>query len=70
MEHDRDLEKEYMLEDIICDGDDEDVTLLFLNLSHEGDEQSRSDGSGEGDEIEARDDSHNVGTSTKSGEVY
>ena len=59
-----------MLEDIIRDGDDEDVTSLFLNPSSEGDEQNQSDGSGEGDEIEPRDDSHNVGPSTKSGEVY
>ena len=70
MEDCRDVGKEYMLEDIIRDGDDEDVTSLFRNPSGEGDEQNQRDVSGEGDEIEARDDSHNVGPLTKSGEVY
>ncbi len=45
MEHDRDVEKEYILEDIIRD--DEDVTSLYLNPSGEGDEQNRGDGSGD-----------------------
>ena len=57
MEHGRDVEKENMLEDIIRDGDDEDVTSLFLNPSGEGDEQNRRDGSGEGDEQDQRDGS-------------
>ena len=51
----RDLEKEYIVEDIIRD--DEDVTSLYLNQSGEGDEQNRGDGSGEGDEQDQRDGS-------------
>jgi hypothetical protein len=42
-------EKENIIEDMIFDGD-EDVNLLFLNNSGEGDEQNRRDGSDEGDE--------------------
>ena len=51
----RDLEKEYIIEDIIRD--DEDVTSLYLNQSGEGDEQNRGDGSGQGDEQDQRDGS-------------
>jgi hypothetical protein len=39
MELGRDEEKENMIEDMIRDGDD-DVTLLFLNNSGEGDEKT------------------------------
>ena len=49
----RDLEKEYNVEDIIRD--DEDVTSLYLNPSGEGDEQNRGDGPG--DEQDQRDGS-------------
>ena len=51
----RDLEKEYTIEDIIRD--DEDVTSLYLNQSGEGDEQNRGDGSGQGDEQDRGDGS-------------
>ncbi len=51
----RDLEKEYIVEDIIRD--DEDVTSLYLNQSGEGDEQNRGDASGQGDEQDQRDGS-------------
>ena len=50
----RDLEKEYIIEDIIRD--DDDITSLYLNQSGEGDEQNRGDGSGEGDEQDHRGD--------------
>jgi len=64
MEHDRDLEQEEALEEIIRDGDD-DITSHFLNDSGEG-----MDGSGE--RMEWEDDGSGVGTLiiTKSGEVY
>jgi hypothetical protein len=44
----RDEDQENIIEDIIRDGDD-DVTLLFLNNSGEGDDQNRRDGSDERD---------------------
>jgi hypothetical protein len=44
----RDELQENIIEDIIHDNDD-DVTLLFLNNSGEGDEQNRRDGSDEGE---------------------
>jgi hypothetical protein len=44
----RDLEKEYIVEEIIRD--DDNITSLYLNQSGEGDERTRGDGSGEGDE--------------------
>jgi hypothetical protein len=40
MEHGKDVEKEYMLEDIIRDGDNEDVTSMFLNPLGERDEKN------------------------------
>jgi hypothetical protein len=52
----RDEDHENIIEDIICDGDD-DVTSLFLNNSGEVDDQNRRDGSDEGDEQERRDGS-------------
>jgi hypothetical protein len=63
-EHARDEEQENMLEEIICDGDD-DITSHFLNDSGEG-----MDGSGE--RMEQEDDGSGVGTLiiTKFGEVY
>ena len=51
----RDLEKEYLVEEIIHDN--EDVTSLYLNQSGEGDEQNRGDDSGQGDEQDQRDGS-------------
>ena len=50
----RDLEKEYIVEDIIRD--DDDITSIYLNQSGEGDERTRGDGSGEGDEQDHRGD--------------
>jgi hypothetical protein len=49
----RDKDQENIIEDIIRDGDD-DVTLLFLKNSGEGDDQNRRDGSDEGDEQDRR----------------
>jgi hypothetical protein len=68
MEHDRDLEQEEMLGDIIHDGGD-DITSQFLNDS---DGEGRED-DGSGDRMEGEDDgSGGVGALTvaKSGEVY
>jgi hypothetical protein len=44
----RDEFQENIIEDIIRNNDD-DVTLLFLNNSGEGDEQNRRDGSDKGE---------------------
>jgi hypothetical protein len=44
----RDKFQENIIKDIIRDNDD-DVTLLFLNNSGEGDKQNRRDGSDEGE---------------------
>jgi hypothetical protein len=44
----RDKFQENIIEDIICDNDD-DVTSLFLNNFSEGDKQNRRDGSNEGE---------------------
>ena len=66
MEHDRDLEQEEVLEEIIRDGDD-DITSQFLNdPDGEGREDDGSGGEGEDD------GSAGVGALTvaKSGEVY
>jgi hypothetical protein len=49
MELGRDEEKENMIDDMICNGED-DVSSLFLINSGEGDDQNRRDGSDEGDE--------------------
>jgi hypothetical protein len=65
----RDENQENMIEDIIHDGDD-DVTLLFLNNSDEGDDQNRRDGSDEGDEQDRRDGSgEGEGASSNEGEA-
>jgi hypothetical protein len=56
MDLERDEDQEKIIEDIICDGDD-NATLLFLNNSGEGDDQNRRDGSDEGDEQDRRDGS-------------
>jgi hypothetical protein len=69
MEHDRDLEQEEMLGEIIRDGDD-DITSQFLNDDSDG--EGRED-DGSGDRMEGEDDgSGGVGALTvaKSGEVY
>ena len=54
MEHGRDKDNEYIIQDMICDNEgDEDVVSLFLNESGEGvEELDRRDGSGEGVEGE------------------
>jgi hypothetical protein len=68
MEHDRDLEQEEMLGDIIRDEGD-DITSQFLNNS---DGEGRED-DGSGDRMEGEDDgSSGVGALTvaKSDEVY
>ena len=68
IEHDRDLEQEEMLGEIIRDGDD-DITSQFLNDS---DGEGRED-DGSGDRMEGEDDgSGGVGALTvaKSGDVY
>jgi hypothetical protein len=49
---DRDLEKEELLENIICDRDDHDVTLSFLN-DNDGEE---GDYDGSGDRMEEEED--------------
>ena len=69
MEHDRDLEQEKALEEIIREGDDDIMTSQFLNDS---DGEGRED-DGSGDRMEGEDDgSGGVGALTvaKSGEVY
>ena len=69
MEHDRDLEQEEMLGEIIHDGDD-DITSQFLNDDFDG--EGRED-DGSGDRMEGEDDGFGgVGALTiaKSGEVY
>jgi hypothetical protein len=69
MEHDRDLEQEEALEEIIRDGDD-DITSQFLNDS---DGEGRED-DGSGDRMEEGEDDGSAGvgalTVAKSGEVY
>jgi hypothetical protein len=55
----RDLEKEYIVEEIIRD--DEDITSLYLNQSGEGDERTRGDASGEEDEQDNRGDGSGEG---------
>ena len=50
----RDLEKEFLVEEIIRD--DEDITSLYLNQSGEGDDRTRGDASGEEDEQDNRGD--------------
>ena len=69
MEHDRDLEQEEALEDIIRDGDD-DITSQFLNNS---DGEGRED-DGSGDRMEEGEDDGSAGvgalTVAKSSEVY
>ena len=62
----RDLEKEYIVEDIIRD--DDDITSLYLNQFGEGDEQNRGDGSGEGDEQDHRGDGSGEGEGDDSDE--
>ena len=75
MEHDRDLEQEKVLEDIIRDGDD-DITSRYLNDSDgEGREDDDSGGEGEDDDSDGEgedDGSAGVGALTvaKSTEVY
>jgi hypothetical protein len=49
----RDEDQENIIEDIICDGDD-NVTSLFLNNSGEGDDLNRRDGSDERDDQDRR----------------
>ena len=70
MEHDRDLEQEEALEEIIRDGDDDIITSQFLNDS-DG-EGREDDGSGDRMEEGGYDVSTGVGALTvaKSGEVY
>ncbi|KAK1597822.1 hypothetical protein QYE76_017498 [Lolium multiflorum] len=62
----RDLEKEYIIEDIIRD--DDDITSLYLNQSGEGDEQNHGDGSDEGDEQDHHGDGSGEGEGDDSDE--
>jgi hypothetical protein len=65
----RDKDQENIIEDIIRDRDD-DVTSLFLNNSHEGDDQNQRDGSDGGDEQDQRDGSgEGEGASSDEGEA-
>ena len=70
-EHARDEEQENMLEEIICDGDD-DITSHFLNDSNEGMDGPGEGMDGSGERMEREDDGSGVRTLiiTKSGEVY
>ena len=73
MEHDRDLEQEEALEEIIRDRDDDDIiTSQFLNDSDGRMEERKDDGSGDRMEKGEDDGSAGVGALTvaKSGEVY
>ena len=69
MEHSRDEEQEYMLGEIIRDGDD--TTSQFLNDSGEGME---GEDNGSGDRMEEGEDDGSAGVGAlivaKSGEVY
>ena len=79
MEHGRDEENEYIIQDMIFDNErdkderDEDVVSSYLNQSGDGvEEPDRRDGSGD-DEMEGDEaDGSSAGTksTTKSGEVY
>ena len=55
----RDLEQEYLVEEIIRD--DDDITSLYLNQSGEGDERTRGDGSDEEDDQDHRGDGSGEG---------
>ena len=69
MEHGRDEDNEYIIQDMICNNEgDADVVSSWINESGEGvEELDRRDGSGDdemqGDEAETK-------STTKSGEVY
>ena len=74
MEHGRDEEGEYIIQDMIRnnEGDVDDVVSSWINESGEGEELDRRDGSGD-DEMEGDEaDGSGAGTksTTKSGEVY
>ena len=55
----RDLEQEYLVEEIIRD--DDDITSLYLNQSGEGGERTRGDGSDEEDDQDHRGDGSGEG---------
>ena len=69
MDHGRDEEQENLLENMIRDGDDVDITSQFLNDSSEGVE-GEADGSGEEMEGEADGSGSRTLINTESGEVY
>ena len=73
MEHGRDEEGEYIIQDMICDNEgDVDFVSSWINESGEGEEIDRRDGSGD-DEMEGDEaDGSGAGTksTTKYGEVY